>query len=57
MPSKPSSKETEPKFVDVSMLRDGVFVAEDVRKDKGEKAFVPADIAKVLIDNGHAKPL
>lgn len=45
------------KRIELKILRDGVFVAEDVRRDKGQTAKVSPDIAKILIGNGHAQPL
>ena len=40
------------------ILRDGVFPFADVRKDAGDIVpGVPADIAKLLIERGHAKPV
>ena len=44
------------KLIELVILRDGVFVAEDVRKDKGETAKASPDIAQLLIERGHAKP-
>lgn len=43
--------------VTIRVLRDGVFVADDVRKDKGETATVSPALAKLLIERGHAKPI
>lgn len=31
--------------VQVEVLRDGVFLAEDVRSDRGSRVMVPADLA------------
>jgi hypothetical protein len=39
----------------IEILSDGVFIAEDDRRDKGDKATVPADIAEILIERGHGK--
>lgn len=48
MPKKQSDK--------LAILADGVFVADDVRKDKGDIAEgVDPDIAARLVKNGHAK--
>ena len=41
--------------VQVEILRDGVFVAEDQRCDTGDVATVSAEIADALVKNGHAK--
>lgn len=43
--------------VGIEVLRDGVFVAEDVCKNKGERADCSAEIAELLIERGHAKPV
>lgn len=42
-------------LVTVEALRDGVFVAEDVRLDKGQTAEAPADIAEVMAERGHVR--
>ena len=47
----------KPVRVHLTVLRDGVFVAEDVRKDKGERAYASPDVAQLLIERGHAKPV
>lgn len=39
----------------VEVLRDGVFHAEDMRADKGEKVECDPAIAAKLIENGHAR--
>ena len=41
--------------VQVEILRDGVFVAEDERRNTGDVATVHAEIADALVKNGHAK--
>lgn len=41
--------------VQIEVLRDGVFIAEDVRADKGDKVTVSAEIAEVLKAHGFAK--
>lgn len=41
--------------VQIEVLRDGVFIAEDVRADKGDKITVSAEIAEVLKAYGFAK--
>jgi hypothetical protein len=41
--------------VEIEILRDGVFYAEDVRADKGDKVIVSADVAEGLKANGLAK--
>lgn len=41
--------------VNIRILADGVFVAEDVRKDWGDTATVDAEIADILIKRGDAK--
>ena len=38
--------------VTVEALRDGVFVADDVRCDKGERATVSAELAKIMQEAG-----
>ena len=37
------------------ILRDGVFIADDERRDEGDQCSVDAKVAKVLIERGHAK--
>lgn len=44
-------------MVEIEITADGVFIAEDERRDKAARAMVPADIAKLLIENGHGKPV
>lgn len=39
----------------IRILADGVFVAEDVRKDKGDIATVDAEIADILVKRGDAE--
>jgi hypothetical protein len=39
----------------IEILRDGVFVAADVRKDKGERAEVTPEVAQLLIERGFAR--
>ena len=41
--------------VEIEVLRDGVFIAEDVRADKGDKVTVSAEIAEVLKAHDFAK--
>lgn len=41
--------------VRIEILRDGVFVAEDQPRNKGDVETVPAEIAEALVKNGHAK--
>ncbi|MGL5734740.1 MAG: hypothetical protein ACRCYS_07730 [Beijerinckiaceae bacterium] len=41
--------------VEVEILRDGVWIAEDCRADKGDKVTVPANISEALKANGFAK--
>lgn len=41
--------------VQIEILRDGVFVAEDQPCNKGDVETVPAAIAETLVKNGHAK--
>lgn len=36
------------------ILRDGVFIADDVRCDTGDEPMVEADVAAILIERGHA---
>jgi hypothetical protein len=43
------------KMVELRIIADGVFVAEDVRHDTGDIVKVSASIAKVLIDGKFAK--
>jgi len=40
----------------VVIIKDGVFIADDVRREKGAVEAVPAVIAEALIGSGHAKP-
>ena len=49
------TKKTGGDAVDIRITADGVFVAEDRRCDWGDVATVPADIAAILIERGHAK--
>lgn len=59
MPRKAPAKEKIPAktsdLVPIVIQRDGVFIAADVRKDKGDKAHVEPDLADLLIERGHAK--
>lgn len=48
-------KKTEPKQVEVKILRDGVFIADDVRADEGDKVKVEAGMAADLEKAGLAK--
>lgn len=41
--------------VSIEVLRDGVFIADDVRAAKGDKVTVPAEIAEALKAHGFAK--
>lgn len=41
--------------IKIEILKDGVFIADDVRADKGERHEVEASLAKAIIANGHAK--
>lgn len=41
--------------VQIEVLRDGVFIADDVRADKGDKVTVSAEIAEALKAYGFAK--
>jgi hypothetical protein len=41
--------------IEIEVLRDGVFITEDVRADKGDKVTVSAEIAEVLKAHGFAK--
>lgn len=41
--------------VSMTILRDGVFAAEDMRSDKGDKVTVPAEVAAELEAKGLAK--
>ncbi|MGL5734117.1 MAG: hypothetical protein ACRCYS_04545 [Beijerinckiaceae bacterium] len=41
--------------VEIEVLRDGVFVAEDIPANKGDKVTVPAEIAEALKAHGFAK--
>lgn len=53
--SEPAKQESS--LVPVTIQRDGVFIAADVRKDKGDKAHVDPELAQLLIERGHAKPV
>lgn len=50
-----AAKKKDADSVQIEILRDGVFVAEDVRCDKGSKPNVPASIADDIVKNGHAR--
>lgn len=39
------------------ILRDGVFVADDEKRTKGDRRTVARDIAEKIIGNGHARPV
>jgi hypothetical protein len=41
--------------VKIEILADGVFVAEDEPRNKGDVETVPTAIADALVKNGHAK--
>jgi hypothetical protein len=41
--------------VEIEILRDGVFVADNDRQDVGAVVSVPAEIADALQKSGHAK--
>jgi hypothetical protein len=41
--------------VEIRILRDGVFMAEDVRKNKGDVALADPDIAAILVEYNHAQ--
>ena len=41
--------------VKIRVTKDGVFIADDVRRDTGAEETVPADIAKALIGSDHAE--
>lgn len=41
--------------IEIEVLRDGVFIAEDVRADKGDKVTVPAEMAEALKAYGFAQ--
>jgi hypothetical protein len=43
------------KDVKIEILKDGVFIADDVRCAKGAVQNVPSEIADALVDTGHAK--
>lgn len=52
------AKAVEPaRPVKVEILRDGVFIGDDVRADKGDQPEVDPDIAKLLTDKGLARVL
>lgn len=40
---------------EIQILKDGVFIAEDVRANTGDKVKVNPETAKMLIERGHAK--
>lgn len=53
-----NKKPADAKPDSLRILRDGVFVAADVRKDMGDIANgVDPEVAKALIENGLAKLL
>jgi hypothetical protein len=41
--------------VSLVILRDGVFVASDDKRMKGDRCEVAADIAEKIIGNGHGR--
>lgn len=41
--------------VEIRVLIDGLFIEEDVRRDAGDIALVPEDVAAILIERKHAK--
>jgi hypothetical protein len=43
------------KEVKIEILRDGVFVSENERRDTGAVETVPIKIADALVKSGHAK--
>jgi len=51
------AKATQPASagVKIRVTKDGVFIAEDERRDTGAVETVPADIAKALIGSKHAE--
>ena len=51
----PRKKSEQADVVTLLILRDGVFIADDERRDEGDQCAVDAAIAKVLIERGHAK--
>jgi hypothetical protein len=49
-------KKTEPNdTITLLILRDGVFVAEDERRDEGDQCAVKREIAEKIIGNGHGR--
>jgi hypothetical protein len=51
MPRKKTDTET------LLILRDGVFVADDERRDEGDQCEVAPELAKKIIENGHGRLL
>ena len=41
--------------VKIRVTKDGVFIADNERRETGDEETVPADIAAALIESGHAK--
>ena len=46
------AKET---LVEIEIIKNGVFVAEDEQRDIGAVEKVSADVANALVKSGHAK--
>ncbi len=43
--------------VKLRILRDGVFPFADIRRDTGDECVATEEVAKLLIERGHAKRL
>lgn len=44
-----------PDTITLLILRDGVFIADDERRDEGDQCPVRREIANILIERGHAQ--
>ena len=52
MPRKKASPEDT---LTIVILRDGVFIADDDRRDEGDQCTIARDVAEKIIANGHGK--
>lgn len=43
------------KLIEIEIIKDGVFIADDEKRDAGAKEKVVAAVADVLVKSGHAK--
>lgn len=52
--AEPTKTPHQPKLVKVVIMQDGIFFAEDMKANKGEKIDVPEDVAALLESKGFA---